>query len=158
MSAQPDTTQDRTPPGFWVGLVLGAPVVAYGVRGLLDALPGVQLRSFIVFFAGGAIVHDLVIGPVVVGIGWLVSRKLPRPAVAPVQSALIVSAIVGLVSWPFVRGYGITRGEASFLPRDYTASVLTVWALVWAVALVVIAGRLLAARRSALGAGDRPDA
>lgn len=156
MSDDLDATPEPTPVGFWIGLVLGTPVIAYGVRGLLDALPGVELRSFLVFFAGGAIVHDLVIGPLVGLVGWLVVRRLPRPAVAPVQAALIVTAIVGLVSWPFVRGYGITAGEASFLSRNYTASLLTVWIVVWTAAALVVVVRVRQARRSAFGTGHGP--
>lgn len=134
-------------PGFWIGLVLGLPVVVYGLLGVIDGLPGVQLTSFARFFLGGAVVHDLLLAPFVCVVGWLVVRLLPRPAVAPAQVALIVSAVVGLVAWPFVRGYGITPGEPSFLSRNYTASVLTVWAVVWAAAAVVVVVRVFSARR-----------
>ena len=133
--------------GFWIGLVLGAPLIAYGLRGVLDELPGVQLTSFVQFFVGGALVHDVVLAPAVCVIGWLVLRRVPRVAVAPVQAALLASAVVGLVSWPFVRAYGITPGEPSFLSRNYTASVLVVWACVWIMAAFAVARRVVIARR-----------
>lgn len=133
--------------GFWIGLVLASPILAYGLRGAHADLPGVQLTSAITYFVGGAVVHDLALAPLVCVIGWLVLRFVPGVAVAPVQVALIVSGIVGLVSWPFVRGYGITEGEPSFLSRNYTVSVLTVWGAVWVTAALVIGIRVISARR-----------
>ncbi len=133
--------------GFWVGLALGGPLVAFGLRGVLTELPGVQLTSFARWFLGGAIVHDLLLAPAVCALGWILARRLPRSAVAPVQVALVASGIVALVSWPFVRGYGITPGEPSFLSRNYTASVLVVWTVVWAVAVVAIVVRVVNGRR-----------
>lgn len=133
--------------GFWVGVVIGMPIVAYGLRGVLDQLPGVQLTSFARWFLGGAVLHDVLLAPAVCAIGWAVARWLPRPAVAPVQAALVTTAIVALVSWPLVRGYGITPGEPSFLSRDYTASLLGVLAAVWAATVVAIAVRVVMARR-----------
>lgn len=133
--------------GSWIGLALGAPLIAYGVRGVLADLPGVQLTSFLRYFVGAAVGHDLVVGPLVCVLAGLVVRRLPRVAVAPVQAALIVTAVVGLVAWPFVRGYGITEGEPSFLSRNYTASVLVIWGVTWVAAAGAIAGRLLSARR-----------
>ena len=133
--------------GFWIGLVLGAPVVGSGVRGVLDALPGVQLTSFLRWFVGGAILHDLLVAPLVCLMAWGVVRIVPAVAAGPVQGALLASGVVGLVSWPFVRGYGITPGEPSFLSLDYAASVLVIWAAIWLIAAVAILWRSFNARR-----------
>ncbi len=133
--------------GFWIGLVLASPILAYGLKGAYDNLPDVQLTSALTYFVGAAIVHDLVLAPLVCFIGWLVLRLVPRVAVAPVQAALIVSGVVALVAWPFVRAYGIAEGEPSFLSRNYTASVLTVWTVVWIAAAIVIVVRVVSARR-----------
>ncbi|WP_436793069.1 hypothetical protein [Actinospongicola halichondriae] len=133
--------------GFWVGLVLGVPVVAYGLWGLVDTFPGDRLVNIATYFVGGAVVHDLIVAPAVCVLGWLLLRFVPRAAVGPVQAAAAVSAVVALVAWPLVRGYGVTAGEPSFLSRDYTASVLVVWGVVWSVAALVVAFRLVSARR-----------
>ena len=142
MSAPPAQTK-----GLWVGLLLGLPFVAYGFRGVLADLPGVQLTSFGWYFVGAAVVHDVLVAPAVCVLGWFVLRRLPAVAVGPVQAALLASGVIGLVSWPFVRGYGVTPGEPSFLSRDYTRSVLVLWSVVWAVAVVVVTSRAVIARR-----------
>ncbi|MDE0805021.1 MAG: hypothetical protein OSA99_17075 [Acidimicrobiales bacterium] len=133
--------------GFWIGLVFATPVVAYGLRGALANLPDVQLTSFVIYFVGGAVVHDLVLAPVACIVGWVVLRVVPKVAIGPVQAALMASGVVGLISWPFVRGYGITDGEPSFLSRNYATSVLTAWAIIWAIAAAAIVSRVLTARR-----------
>ncbi len=143
-SDEPKPTYTR---GFWIGLVLSAPIIAYGLRGAYDHLPDVQLTSFLTFFVGGAVVHDLVVAPVVCLLGWLVLRAVPKVAIGPVQAALVASGVIGLVSWPFVRGYGITEGEASFLSRNYTASLLIAWSVVWAAAGATVVVRVVNARR-----------
>lgn len=145
-----------TPVGFWVGLVLGAPVIAYGLRGALDALPGVQLTSALRYFVGAAVLHDVVLGPIVCLVGWLAARALPRPAVAPVQAALVASGLVSIVAFPFLRTDGANAGEPSFLSRDYGTSLMIVLAVVWAAAAAASAVRIVRARTSTLGAGDRP--
>lgn len=133
--------------GFWIGLALGLPIVGYGVRGVLDALPGVQLTSFLRYFVGAAIIHDLILGPLVCLVGWAVLRGVPAVAKGPVQAALVASGTLALVAWPFVRGYGITPGEPSFLSRNYTASLLIAWAVVWGAAALLVGLRVVSARR-----------
>lgn len=132
---------------FWVGLAVGGLLLAYGARGALAELPGVELTSFFRYFVGAAVVHDLLVAPAAGAVALVVARRAPRVAVGPVQAALLVSAIVVLVAWPFVRGYGVTPGEPSFLSRDYGRSVLVVLAVVWASATVAIALRMLRSRR-----------
>ncbi len=146
--------EDLAPPparrvGLWIGLGLGILPMVHGIRGVLADLPGVQLTSFLRWFLGAAVVHDLVVGPAVCAVGWVVATRLPRVAVGPVQGALVAGGATALVAYPFVRGFGVTPGEPSFLSRDYAASVLILWAAYAAIAAVVVAARLRrGARRS----------
>lgn len=139
-----------TPPptrAFWIGLVVGAPVIAYGAWGIFDTFQGPGRASYLRYFVGGAVIHDLLLAPAVCLLGWFVFRRLPAIALGPVQAAAIASGLAGLVAWPFVRGYGVTPGEPSFLSRDYFASLVVVWTVVWVLAAVAVIGRVLSARR-----------
>lgn len=144
---QDDESAPTYGPGFWVGLALGLPLVAFGLRGVLGQFSGPALESFVVYFVGGAALHDLVVAPAVCVVGWLVVRAVPKVALGPVQAALLASGVIGLVSWPLVRGYGITPGEPSFLSRDYVASVLIAWGVVWTLAAIAVGVRVVNARR-----------
>jgi hypothetical protein len=134
-----DTTSRR---GLIAGLVLGLPVMAYAVRGaLVDAhlTHPAELARWIV---GLAVVHDLVVVPAVLGIGLALRRRLPAVARVPVRAALLTSAVLVLVGWPFVRGYGRNPDVPSLLPRDYTAGLLAALAVTWTIAgLWIAAGR-----------------
>jgi len=132
----------RAGPLFWVSAAAGWAVIAWGLRGVfvhsLDTRPA-NLAKFVV---AGALLHDLLIAPLVIGAGVLVARAVPGRARAVVQGALAVSAIVALFSYPLVRAYGLAAHNPTSLPRNYTANLLVVLGLVWAIAAGLVLLRL----------------
>jgi asparagine N-glycosylation enzyme membrane subunit Stt3 len=123
----------------WLFVVPGLAAVGWGAAGLLRSSADVPLGSWAVWFVGGALVHDLVIAPLVVVVGALLARLLPRDARAPVVVALVVSGPLVLIGGLFALDPGGVR-EPGFLPLPYARNlVLLVGALltgaaVWAVA------------------------
>ena len=142
MSAVP-----RRPRWRWLFLLPGLAAVGYGVTGLLTAGPRVPLRSVLIWFVGSALLNDLLLAPIWIGLGWLAHRVLPRAARAPAMIGLAVSGLVTLVGLPFVLGYGADPGNPSFLPRDYGRNLLLVDVAVLVLAAVWAAGATLRARR-----------
>ncbi len=137
------TDEERRPgPLFWISAVLGWAVIAWGVRGVfvhsLDTRPA-NLAKFVL---GGALLHDLLIAPLIIGVGILVARSVPGRARAVVQGALAVSGIVALFAYPLVRAYGLAANNPTSLPHNYTANLLVVLGLVWAVAAGLVILRL----------------
>jgi hypothetical protein len=130
-------------------LVPGLAAVAYGAYGLWTSLSATALQSWAVWMVGGALLHDLVVAPIWIGLGWLAARFLPRPARGPVVVGAAVSASVALVALPFVLGYGGDEGDTSFLPRDYGVTLLVVVGVVLAITAVWAAIRVQRARASA---------
>ncbi|MGH9041547.1 MAG: hypothetical protein ACRDZ3_15105, partial [Acidimicrobiia bacterium] len=116
---------------FWAGLVLGWAVMAFGLAGLMgdaaDTHPGDLAR----WFVSGVLTHDALVAPAVCGAGWLLARVVPRAVRGPVTSGLVLSGVVALYAWPFLRGYGLRPDNPSALPLDYAAGLTTVLALVW---------------------------
>jgi hypothetical protein len=127
---------------FWVSAAVGWVVIAAGVRGIfensIDTRPG-DLARFVV---AGALLHDLVIAPLVILAGVLVRRAVRGRARAVVQGALVVTAVVALFSYPLVRAYGLATGNPTSLPHDYAANLLGVLGVVWAGAAVLSVVRL----------------
>ena len=146
----PDTGADATSPPrtFWLALVPGVLMIGYGVRGLFGDTSSAALWSTARWFVGGNLAQDLLVAPLACLVGHLLARRLPALARGPAQAGFVACGILGLVAFPFVRGYGRTVGEPSFLARDYGASLLTLWAMVWAVAVVVVAARVTRRSRS----------
>ena len=136
----------RAGPLFWVSAAAGWVVIAVGLRGIfahsLDTRPA-NLARFVV---AGALLHDLLVAPVVVVLGVALARAVPSPARAAVQAALVISGIVALFSYPLVRAYGLAAHNPTALPRNYAGNLLIVLGAVWGVTALVAVRRVRAAR------------
>jgi hypothetical protein len=142
MTELPETTSRR---GLLVGLALGVPVMAYAVRGAVvdeHLTHPFELARWIV---GLAVVHDVMLVPVVLAVGIALRRVVPAVAWPPVRAGLLTSAVLCAVAWPFVRGYGRSATIPSLFPRNYATGLLAALAVVW---LLVAAWWLIARRRS----------
>jgi hypothetical protein len=132
-------------PLFWISAAAGWVVIAVGLRGIftnsLDTRPA-NLARFVV---AGALLHDLLVAPVVIVLGVALARRVPARARAIVQAALAVSGIVALFSYPLVRAYGLSAHNPTSLPHDYGSNLLIVLGLVWAVAAGLVIRRVRAA-------------
>lgn len=129
--------REPTGPGLWIGLALGVPCIAWGIRGVLAESARTHPAELGRWIVGSAVVHDALLLPVVLGVGVLARRFVPTVAWPAVRWALATTGVVLLVSWPFVRGYGRRPSNPSLLPRAYGTGVLVTLALVWVVALAV---------------------
>jgi len=117
-------TSALTPWWRWLFVLPGLGAVGYGIYGLLTAGSRVPLDSWLTWFVGSALLHDLVIGPVWIGLGWLGARFLPRAARSAVVVGAAVSGFLTLVALPFVLGVGADPANPSFLPREYGRNLL----------------------------------
>lgn len=129
---------------FWVGVALGWVVMILGVRGLLHEHVASNPKAVGRLFVESALLHDLVLAPLVCGLGLLMARVLRRPLRGIVTGALISSLIVSLYSFPFVRGYGRNPNLRSALPKNYGRGLVILLAVIW---LVAAALAVLAIRR-----------
>jgi hypothetical protein len=130
VSTSPD---DRLGPGFWIGLALGAPVMAYGAMELLHETG--SSRAFAVgrWLGAGLLLHDLVLVPVVLALVWVIGRVASPRLALPLRAGILGSALIVAVAWPALRGYGRRAGNPSVHPLDYGTSVLTALAIMWTV-------------------------
>ena len=132
--------------GFWISAALGWVVIGVGLRGIfekhVDTRPG-QLARFVV---GGALLHDLVVAPLVIVAAVILARAGPGRARPVIQAALVISAVVALFSFPLVRAYGLAANNPTSLPHNYAANLLLVLGLVWAVAAALAFKRLRTGR------------
>ena len=128
MSGTPPTTSTR---GLVVGLAVGVLVMAYGVRGVLVDAADTHPAELARWIVGGALVHDLVLIPLVAAVAWGLRRLLPGRWWGPVRAGLVVTGTLCLVAVPFVAGLGRDPGNPSLLPRDYAAGLVAAVAAVW---------------------------
>ncbi|MGY1854766.1 hypothetical protein [Modestobacter sp. SYSU DS0290] len=120
----------------WLFLAPGLAAVLWGGHGLVTAGARIPLGSWATWFLGSALLHDLVIAPLWIGLGWLATRFLPRPARPPVVVAAVVSGVLTLVTLPFLLTPGDGPANPSFLPRAEGRNLLLIVAGVWLAAAV----------------------
>ena len=130
--------QRRAGPLFWISAATGWAVMAFGLRGILEHSLDTRPANLARFVVGGALLHDLVVAPLVIIAGVAVARAVPRRGRAVVQAALAISGIVALFSYPLVRAYGLAANNPTSLPHNYTRNLLVVLGVVWAVAATAV--------------------
>ncbi|MEV0458747.1 hypothetical protein [Catellatospora methionotrophica] len=125
----------------------GGLAAAYGVVGVLTDR-SVSLPNYARFVATVLFGHDLLVLPLAIAVGAVLTRWLPRWAKPVVQGALVVTAALTVVALPLVLGYGRRPDNPSALPRDYPRGFAICLAAIWLVTAAVLAVRALR-RRSA---------
>ena len=120
--------------------------MAFAVRGLLHFHRSTNPWVVAKLVVGLDIVHDFVVVPVVLVIGVVVTRIVPPSARRPLIGGLVLSAVVTLYAYPFVRGFGRSAATPSRLPDNYATGLVTVLAIVWA---GVVAGAVVVSRMRA---------
>ncbi|GAA1927867.1 hypothetical protein GCM10009737_32140 [Nocardioides lentus] len=119
-------------------VVVGVLVTLYGAYlALWDRLD--QLVGTLVWVAGGVVLHDFVLVPLVLLAVALVGRLLPPRWRAPAAAGLVVLGTVSVVAVPFVGRFGALPDNPTLLDRDYTTGYLVLAGLV---VLAVVAGGL----------------
>lgn len=140
------------------GYLLGAAFVAYGARGLVGDAIDTRPVAWAAWVLAVAVAHDAVWLPLVLIVGWCVSR-IPAPYRRPAQAALIISATLAAVTVPLLSGAGRRPDNPSQLPLDYGRGLAWVLAAVWLIAAIAAAASWwLAWRRGRPGPGEERDA
>ena len=134
------------------GVVMFAGAARYAAVRSLDVRPVTWVRWWVT----AAVVHDVVVAPAAVVVGWAVVRFSPRALKAPLQTALLLSAVVVAVSWPALRGYGRLESNPTYLPRDYGTGLALTLAVVWTVCGAWALGRRLRPPRPSVSAPGPP--
>jgi hypothetical protein len=142
---------------FWAGAVVGWAVIGWGLRGVFHHHIDTQPQRLARFFVRGALLHDLVLAPVVLGVGLVVVRVTPARWRSGIQAALIVSGCLALFSYPEVRGYAHILHNPTSLPYNYAANLAIAVGAVVAVMVAVVAVRRTRARTSAPPVASSPE-
>lgn len=126
-------------PVFWVALVAGWALVAFGVWTVFDRAGATHPSSFAAWLVGLAVVHDLLVAPAISAVASTVGPRLSARARGSVFAAAIVSVSLVLVSLPPL--LGTPADNESLLPRNYVAGLAIALALVWAATIVWVVAR-----------------
>ena len=120
-------------PTFWIALVVGTAIMAFGVRGALTNAAGTHPAAMFSWIAGGDLLHDAILMPIVLVVGALLARLVREPWRTPLRAGVLLSVLLLAIAWPALRGYGRARvpDNPTVQPLDYSTAVLTVLGIVW---------------------------
>ncbi|MCC2277832.1 hypothetical protein LKL35_20755 [Streptomyces sp. ET3-23] len=112
--------------------VAGVVLMGVGVWSLLYGAAPQDPWPVVRWLAGAVVVHDGIVAPLTLAVGWAVTRL---PARRVVRGTLLVMAGLTAVAYPVLFRPG-PRQNASVLPLDYGRN----WAVVMAVTVLVGVG------------------
>jgi hypothetical protein len=116
---------------------LGVAVAAYGAWLLLQEDLS-DLVDTAVWLAGGVVLHDFVLVPLTLLLGFTLIRLLPANLRAPVAGGLVVLGTVTLMAVPVLGGWGANADNPTILDRNYPAGWLAVAGATILVVLVML--------------------
>ena len=117
--------------GLWVGLAIGAPVIAYGTWQLVHHSTAARTFAVARWAISGGLLHDLVLVPVMLTVVWLIGRTIPSRAANAVRAGVLGTALVVAIDWAALNGYGDRTDNPSIHPLNATTATLTAVAVVW---------------------------
>ena len=124
-----------------VGTV-GVFVILYGGLQVLLNLEAASPFGLAAFLLAVAVLDDLVLVPLAIGAGWVVSRALPRNARQPVVAALVVLGGLTLVALPFALSPARGGESGTLLTEPYARNLLMLAAVLAIGAALGVTARL----------------
>lgn len=125
---------------------VGLAAIGYGALRILTDAKDTKPIALAKWLIGSLLVHDLLIAPVVIGIGWLLARFVPARARAFVQAGLVTGGLVCAVGVLLIWRQGKTSARSlALLQQDYAANLLVLLAII---ALVTVTCYLISVSRA----------
>jgi hypothetical protein len=128
------------------GIALGA----FGVFRLVSEIPTHSLLILLLWLAAALVLHDAILAPSVVGVGWLLRRQVADRARRYLQVALIMSAIVAVIAIPMIFLRGSQPAAKALLLRNYGANLILLLGIIAVVNLILYAVQVRRDRARAL--------
>ncbi|HKX14255.1 MAG TPA: hypothetical protein VJN19_03605 [Propionibacteriaceae bacterium] len=122
--------------------VAGVALLAFGVFRLLSEIPTHSLLILAVWLAAALVLHDVILAPSVVGVGWLLRRYVPDRGRRYVQVALIMIALVTVIAIPMIFLRGSQPAVKALLLRNYGANLIVIIGVLAIVSLILYAVRV----------------
>lgn len=126
---------------------VGVLLALFGVFRLLTQIPVANLIELAEWLVGAVLLHDVVVGPIVVAVGWVTARSLPPRVRRYVQAALLIGALLTVIALPLIHRRGSQPRAKAILTQNYGANLATLLAIVATACLLAYAGRVVVDHR-----------
>jgi hypothetical protein len=120
-----------------IGLVVAGMLLGlYGVGRLLVGTGFVELLLLAGWLVGAVLLHDAVLAPAVVAVGWGLGRVVKPRARRWLQGFLIASGLVTVVAIWLIARRGTQEPAKAILQQDYLANLTLLLGLIAGVSLL----------------------
>lgn len=126
-------------------IVLGIAGIALGLFGigrLLTQIPPQSLVLVAAWLIGALIIHDGILSPLVVTVGWVLARYVPPRARRYLQAGLIVGGLVTVIAIPMIYLRGSQPASKAILLQNYGGNLTLLLGIVAGASLVAYAIRV----------------
>ncbi len=127
--------------------VAGVALAAFGIFRLVSETPLYSLVVLALWLAAALVLHDAILAPSVVGVGWLLRRFVPDRERRFVQVALIMIALVAVIAIPMIFLRGSQPAVKALLLRNYGANLILIIGVIAVVSLLLYAVRIARNRK-----------
>jgi len=122
--------------------IAGIGLAAYGVFRLLSEIPTHSLLVLDVWLIAALVIHDAILAPSVIGVGWLLRRYVPDRGRRYLQAALIMIALVTVIAVPMIFLRGSQPTVKALLLRNYAANLILIMGIIAVISLILYAVRV----------------
>ena len=123
--------------------VAGIALGAFGVFRLVTEIAPHSLLILTVWLVAALIIHDALLGPSVVGVGWLLRRFAPDRGRRYLQIALIMIALVTVIAVPMIFLRGSQPAVKALLLRNYGANLIMIIGIIAVLSLILYGVRVV---------------
>lgn len=124
---------------------LGVAGILLGLYGAVNLLTGVDIDTLLVlalWLVGAVVIHDGVLSPAVLGVGWALHRWVPVRARRYTQAGLIAGGLITVVATPMILQQGAEPASKALLRQNFGGNLTLLLGLVAAASLVLYAARV----------------
>ena len=133
----------------------GLGLALFGAFRLLTEVPLRSVAFLGVWMLAALVIHDGVLSPLIVTMGWLLRRLVPDRARRFLQIALIVCGLVTVIALPLIYLRGSQPAVKALLLRDYGANLTVIVGIVAVVTLALYAIRVARDRNQVVDPAPR---
>ena len=120
------------------GILLGL----FGVGRLLTEIPGDSLKWLAVWLIAAILIHDGILSPLVVAVGWFLREHVPARARRYLQAGLIMAAMVTVIAVPMIYRRGSEPVSKAILNQNFGANLALLLGIIAGATLVAYAIRV----------------
>ena len=125
----------------------GIAVAVYGLGRLFTQIPVHSLTLLAVWLIVALAIHDGLLSPVVVAVGWMLRQWVPPRGRRYLQAALIMSGIVAIVAVPMIYRADRQPPSKAILRQDFGQNLALLLAIIAVATLVMYAIQVARDRR-----------